>query len=160
MIELNTLRDECLQDYRLTSLYLAFPNCTFKCCTEAGLPLSTCQNCWIAKEKRIQIDEHKIVERYLENPVTKAIVCGGLEPIDSWTDLTLLVQAFREKTDDDFVIYTGYYEHEIGEKIAWLKQYKNIIVKFGRFIPNAKSRYDDILGVTLASDNQYAVRIS
>ena len=41
-----------------------------------------------------------------------------------------------------------------------LKNYDNIIIKYGRYIPNQPSRYDSILGVTLASDNQYAERIS
>ena len=36
---------------------------------------------------------------------------------------------------------------------------KNIIIKFGRFIPNRPSRYDEVLGVELASDNQFAKRI-
>jgi hypothetical protein len=31
-----------------------------------------------------------------------------------------------------------------------------VIVKFGRFIPNQKSHYDEILGVNLVSPNQYA----
>ena len=37
---------------------------------------------------------------------------------------------------------------------------KNIIIKYGRFIPDSKSRYDNILGITLASDNQYAEEIN
>jgi hypothetical protein len=36
----------------------------------------------------------------------------------------------------------------------------NIIIKYGRFIPNHQPHYDEILGVKLASDNQYAERIS
>ena len=32
----------------------------------------------------------------------------------------------------------------------------NIIVKFGRFIPNSPHIYDTLLGVELASNNQYA----
>jgi len=32
----------------------------------------------------------------------------------------------------------------------------NIIVKFGRYRPNQEKHYDKILGVFLASDNQYA----
>ena len=36
---------------------------------------------------------------------------------------------------------------------------KGVIIKFGRFIPNRPSRYDEVLGVTLASDNQFAMRV-
>lgn len=41
-----------------------------------------------------------------------------------------------------------------------LKKYKNIIVKFGRYIPNQKKHFDPVLGVELASDNQHAEKLS
>ena len=40
-----------------------------------------------------------------------------------------------------------------------LKKYKNIIVKFGRFIPNQEKQYDEVLGVYLASNNQYGEKL-
>ena len=40
------------------------------------------------------------------------------------------------------------------------KQYPNIILKYGRYKPNTPSRFDEVLQITLASDNQYAERIS
>ena len=81
--------------------------------------------------------------------------------MDSFEDLYNLILCVRNKgCNDDIVIYTGFYKNEIFNKIDQLKQFKNIIVKFGRFIPNQKSHYDPVLGVNLASDNQYAERIS
>ena len=67
------------------------------------------------------------------------------------------------KCDDDIVIYTGYEEdNDIVQKclkIIWKYiDVKNIIVKYGRFIPDQKPHYDEVLGVNLASDNQYAKR--
>ena len=101
-----------------------------------------------------------IIWRYLENPITEAVVCGGLEPFDSWVELKCLIMNLRYYTPDDIVIYTGYKEEEIDQdKIDWLNLYGNIIIKFGRFIPNQPSIYDEILGVTLASNNQYAKRL-
>ena len=41
-----------------------------------------------------------------------------------------------------------------------LKVYENVVIKFGRFIPNQDKHYDDLLGVELASPNQYAKVIS
>lgn len=58
------------------------------------------------------------------------------------------------------VIYTGYYPQEMENQIQALSSYKNIIIKFGRYIPNKEPVYDDVLGVKLASDNQFAERIS
>ena len=36
--------------------------------------------------------------------------------------------------------------------------YNNIIIKFGRYIPNQGTHFDKVLGVKLASDNQYALK--
>ena len=72
-----------------------------------------------------------------------------------------LIKLFRDKNElATFIIYTGYYPNEILDKINKLKKYKNIIIKFGRYIPNDSPRYDDIIGVELASSNQYAEVIS
>ena len=49
---------------------------------------------------------------------------------------------------------------EIKEYIDKLKAFPNIIVKFGRYIPNHEKHFDEVLGIYLASDNQYAERIS
>ena len=59
------------------------------------------------------------------------------------------------------MIYTGYYYDEIKNKVDYIAEnYNNIIFKFGRFVPNQESRYDEVLGVTLASPNQYGVKVS
>ena len=92
----------------------------------------------------------------MNNPITKALVCGGLEPFDSWDDLQCLILNFRYYTNDDIIIYTGYYKEEIDkEKINWLKLYSPIIIKYGRFIPNNEEYFNNDLGVKLASKNQY-----
>ena len=52
------------------------------------------------------------------------------------------------------------YFNEILNKVTVLKRFPNIIIKFGRYIPNQQPHYDEVLGVNLASDNQYAERIS
>ena len=81
--------------------------------------------------------------------------------MDSWDDLISFITEFRLVSDDDIVIYTGYSKCEIKDKIDILWHFfPNIIVKFGRYIPNQVSHYDEVLGVNLASDNQYAERIS
>ena len=88
-----------------------------------------------------------------------SIVFGGLEPLDQLPELISLIRAFREKTEDPIVIYTGYKEEEIAATVCLLAEFPNIIVKFGRYIPDQKSHYDEILGVNLASDNQYARKL-
>lgn len=120
-----------------------------------------CQNKSLATSKSIEIAYETIVDRYLSNNITSAIVLGGLEPFDKWKDLCNLIDAFRQRTQDDIVIYTGWRKDEIKNNIEFLKQkYNNIIVKFGRFIPDEKPHYDEVLGINLASNNQYAERIS
>lgn len=145
-------------NYKKPSLFIIFPYCNFKCDKDCGLKV--CQNSSLAKEKEIEYSIDKIVNNYIKNDITKAIVCGGLEPMDSFDDLKELVSALRIKTNDDIVIYTGYREEEIEDKANDLKQFANIIIKFGRYIPNDKEYYNDILGINLASRNQYAKKIS
>ena len=62
------------------------------------------------------------------------------------------------------MIYTGYEENEVYNYTQLLKiilnnaEAKNkLIVKFGRYIPGYKSHFDSVLGVNLASYNQYAI---
>lgn len=120
-----------------------------------------CQNSTLATAPNIEISVDNIVNRYLQNPITKAIIMAGLEPMDSWFDLVKLIHEFRKYTNDDIVIYTGYYENEISDDVEYFRQnYNNIIFKFGRFTPNQQPHYDEVLGVKLASDNQYGERIS
>lgn len=141
-------------NYKLPSMVIEFPRCSFKCGEEI------CHNNPLIYEPDIQIDVQKIVEMYINNPISEAVVCQGLEPFDSWKDLLSLVDEIREHSNDDIVIFTGYNEEEVRDKIAQLEIYNNIIVKFGRFIPNQEPHFDDVLGVNLASHNQYAKRVS
>ena len=152
------LVDEDFVNYKKPSMFISFPKCSFKCDKECGMQV--CQNSTLALSQNINIDTSRLVERYLSNPITHAIVCGGLEPIDTFDELIEFVSVLRENTEDDIVIYTGYYKNEILDKIDELSKFKNIIVKFGRFIPNQEKHFDEIIGVYLASNNQYSERIS
>lgn len=153
-MKIKGLISEDFVNYKKPAMTIMFPYCTFKCGTEY------CQNSPLSKAEDIEIDIINIVIRYLNNPITESVVMQGLEPFDSWGDLIGLVKQLRESTDDDIVIYTGYYKEEIADKVALLSKYKNIVIKYGRYIPDQKEHYDEVLGVSLASENQYAERIS
>ena len=154
------IQDENFQDYKKASMFIATCKCSWKCCYDIGADVSMCQNSGVARLPNISIDNSKIVERYINNPITKAVVIGGLEPFDQYDELYNLIKSFRKYIDDDIVIYTGYREDEIFEEVTNLKMFKNIIIKFGRYVPNESCIYDNVLGVTLASRNQYAKKIS
>lgn len=157
---LKDIIDEDFVNYKKASMYLAFPFCSFKCEKDCGI--KCCQNSPMAQQTNIDCYPDNIVKRYLDNKITHAIVCCGLEPLDSFEDVLLILRKLRVKyqCNDDFVIYTGYKEEEVQNKIDKLSQYSNVIVKFGRFIPNQESKFDEVLGVNLASPNQYAKKIS
>lgn len=152
------LIEEDFVNYKKASMFIVFPTCTFKCEKECGI--KCCQNSEVAKSAAIEVDVELLVDRYINNPITHAVVCGGLEPIDSWDDLYRFISNLRKKTDDDVVIYTGYNKNEILKEIRMLREFPNIIIKFGRFKPNDKHRFDEVLGVELASENQYAEKVS
>ena len=157
---LKDIVDENFQDYKKTSMFIATCRCNWKCCTECGCDITMCQNSSIAKQPNIKISNEEIVKRYLNNPITSAIVIGGLEPFDQYDELYFLIRDIRKETNDDVVIYSGYRIEEIFEEVNNLRVFSNIIIKFGRYVPNSTPRYDEVLGVTLASDNQYAKKIS
>ncbi len=145
-------------NYKKPSMFIIFPYCSFKCEKECGRKV--CQNSNIFQLPNIEIKNDTILLSYLSNSITHSLVFGGLEPFDSWEDMLSLIEDFRRVSDDDIVIYTGYTEDELRDKVVTLQQYHNVIVKFGRYVPDKESHYDELLGVDLANDEQYARKIS
>lgn len=155
---IKNLIDEDFVNYSKPSMFIGAASCSFKCDKECGKPV--CQNSELAKAPTIEIDDEEIIQRYLNNPITEAVTIGGLEPFDSFNDLFAFIADFRDYSKDDIVIYTGYYPEEVPSYLELLSNnYKNIIIKFGRFIPDKPHKYDELLGVELASDNQFAKRL-
>jgi pyruvate-formate lyase-activating enzyme len=159
-MKIKTIIDEDITNYKKMSMFIGTCKCDFKCCIEIGEDICMCQNSEIAQQKTHQLSNSKIIKRYLNNSLTSAIVFGGLEPMLQFDELFDFIKDFREVCDDDIVIYTGYYENEIEDKINKLKEFKNVIIKFGRFIPGQRSHLDKILKVKLANKEQYAKKIS
>lgn len=159
-MRIKTLVEEDFTNYKLPSMFIGTASCNGKCCTEAGIPISVCQNDGWRACGVMTVSDDTLVDRYMGNVFSQSIVFGGLEPFEQFEELVALISKFREQTLDDIVIYTGYNKEEITEQVEKLKQFPNIVIKFGRFVPDSTKRYDDVLGVTLVSDNQYAERIS
>lgn len=157
---LKGITDEDFVNYKVPSMFISTAVCSFKCDQECGRPI--CQNSTLANEESIFTDDDYLINRYLKNRITKAIVFGGLEPFDQWSELFQFIQKIRLQygCTDPVVIYTGYNREEIDGELHFLMSLPNIIVKFGRFIPDQEPHIDPVLGVKLASDNQYAVQIS
>ena len=149
-----------LINYKLPCMTIEMPVClNFKCDKECGKPV--CQNSKLASEPTFNTKPESITEAYLTNDIVKALCFQGLEPFDTFEEMKNLIALLRSKQCwDDIVIYTGYNEDELTNQLAYLRPYRNIIVKFGRYIPNQEPHFDEVLGVNLASDNQYAKRIS
>ena len=157
-MKLKGLVDEDYTNYKYPSMFLITTKCSFKCDAECGR--AVCQNLPLATAPVIEVEDSLLVKRYVDNKISKAVVIGGLEPFDDWYELYSFILTFRDSCPDDIVIYTGYYEHEIQPYIDRLKEdFANIVIKFGRFIPDQEPHYDEVLGVKLASDNQEGVKI-
>lgn len=147
--------DEDFVNYKKPSMVIQFPKCSFKCEKECGQQV--CQNSALATASDIEVSIDSLVDRYLHNNITQAIVCAGLEPFDSMDELLVLINTVRVKScKDDVVIYTGYTEEELKPYEKIFRMYGNIVVKYGRFVPDDEPHYDAVLGVNLASHNQYA----
>ena len=157
------LRGVVMEDfinYKKPSLYLITSTCDFKCLDDLDLPRTICQNSSLMLETDIKEYEiEDIINAYLKNDITKAVVFGGLEPMLQFSEVREFIREFRKVSNDDVVIYTGYNKEEILPEIDELKKLGNIIVKFGRFVPNDESHFDDVLGIELISSNQYGERL-
>ena len=146
-------------NYKKPSMTIMMPKCDFKCDREYND--SICQNSHLVSQESIDISPNELIDNYyVDNSIVESIVFQGLEPFDTFDDLYEFISVFINKSSDDIVIYTGYYESEINDQINTLinliGNHNHLIVKFGRFIPDQEPHFDEVLGVKLASNNQYA----
>lgn len=147
-------------NYKVPCLTIEFPYCDFKCDKLNGC--QACQNSHLAAEPDIEVSGEYIWKMYQQNPLTKAFCFQGLEPFDSYMDLIELIKFIRidKKCNDPIIIYTGYGQGEDFIVEESLRHYTNIIVKWGRFLLGYEPHYDNVLGVNLASNNQYGEKIT
>ena len=99
-MKLKGMTDEDFLQYKKPSLLLVFPTCTFKCCIECGSQV--CQNWSLAMAPMMEVSSDTIIQRYLSNPITQAIVCGGLEPFDSFDELFQFIELSEYFQDLDW----------------------------------------------------------
>lgn len=146
---------EDMVNYKKISTTLMMPRCNWKCDKECGR--AVCQNWELAAAPNETVLINGFMRKYMKNPITEAIVIQGLEPFDTPVDLYTVAAALKDfDCKDDLVIYTGYYKEEIKTLIHPLLSIPGrLIVKWGRYIPDQKPHYDPVLGINLASDNQY-----
>lgn len=160
-MRVKTIKDEDFVNYKKACMFIGTITCDGKCCKDANIPLSTCINNEWNHQPTITIDDHVLIERYLHNDLTSAIVFGGLEPFLQFDEVLHFIYLLRNEYNchDDVILYTGYYKNEIIDQVKQLSYIDHIIIKFGRYKPNEKSHFDEVLGIKLASLNQYAERI-
>ena len=151
---------ETFTDYKKISLIILTVSCDFKCENEGYCKLGTCQNSELINNPTIEISNDKIIENFNNNGLVEGILFAGLEPFLQFEEIYVFIKEFRKTNNEDIVIFTGYYPQEILSQIEKLKEFKNIIIKYGRFIENLSSKYDEVGQVTLASSNQYFEKIS
>ena len=108
-MKLKNIIYEDFVNYKKTSMFILTTACSFKCEKEANC-IGMCQNSELVKSKTIEIDNKILIDRYLNNGITEAVVIGGLEPLDTFEDTLQFIKDFREKSNDDIVIYTGFNE--------------------------------------------------
>ena len=163
-INLKGIIDCDFTNYKEPVLTLEFPSCNFKCDKLNKCPV--CQNSNLAREPDIIVSFDKIWELYITNPLTKGFCCQGLEPFDTPLELFNFISYIRNNKgcNDIIIIYTGYDKSELFfpfiHNLINVHKYKNLVIKWGRYIMNQQPHYDEILGIQLASNNQYGEKIS
>ena len=157
--------DYDIVNYKDPSMFLIFSVCNgFKC--EKENDNDPCPNRGLEKMKKVEISAESVYKRYEEQKLTRAIVCGGLEPFDTPQDLIELIETLQNHNfSDTFVIYTGYNKDETEIDTVLYNLYKqkpcfNFIIKYGRYLKKQnRSTYCEELGINLASSNQFAIKL-
>lgn len=155
-------------NYKKLAMFVSMGRCAWKCChVNGGFDKKICQNDDLRATPDKEIDLVWLCDQYVNNPLVSAMVLGGLDPLDDMDETMKLCKAFRSVTEDTIVIYTGYNEDEVVDKVDQLRIFSthsdesgtNLVIKFGRYVPGVESRFSPVLGITLASLNQTAKHI-
>lgn len=151
-MRVTNIRFEDFTNYKKPAMFIGTIHCSGKC--------RDCQNEALMSARVEEVSDTKICRWYLENKITSAIVFGGLEPFDQFDEIYNFVYRLRKVYNcyDDVVIYTGFTPEEIEPMVDKITDLGNIVIKFGRFLPNQPHHRDEVLGVDLASPNQFAIR--
>lgn len=158
-MHLKRIIEESVGDYKETSMLLVTPSCTWKC--------KGCQNKDLAKLPTVEVDDNDILALFSSNPFSKAIVIGGLEPLDCIEEIRAFIFSARKYFPigerPPIIIYTGYEEEQL-KKMGWesklkyeLIQYGNCHLKYGKYVENGSPYKNAVLGVKLASSNQHVM---
>ena len=154
------IKQDCVNNGKgVTYLIESGIKCTFKCDKESNCQV--CHNYALSKNTPKVFYIKDLINDYLSQDLSKSVTFQGLEPLDTLKQHLWFIYHFRKISSDPIYLWTGYNEEECEDLIYLIKKMKweNIIIKFGRFIPNRPHKYDEVLGVELSSDNQYARRI-
>lgn len=144
-------------NYKKPGLFIPCCYCDFKCCHDNNCDHTMCQNSAIEKFPIDMVDDEIILETYRQSMVAEAVIFGGFEPFWQIDEIEDLLKLFRKNNiDAPFVVYTGYTEAEVAHLLGKLVPYGNVVIKYGRYRPDNSQHKDEVLGVTLISENQYA----
>ena len=141
-------------NYKEPVMTLEFPRCDFKCDRLNGCKV--CQNSQLAAEPDIDVSEYTLWDLYKSNPLTKGFCLQGLEPFDSEPSVLNFIDFIRAGMNISGILFEDNLNKDELQCLDIIQEYKNIIIKFGRYITGQQPHYDEVLGVNLASDNQYA----
>ena len=110
--------EEDFTNFKLPSMFINTCFCDFKCCTESNLGIEVCQNAPLAQAPSKDIPDSVIYQHFANNPITKAVVIGGMEPFLQIDEVETLIKLFRSNGDiSPIVIYTGSYPIVIQPKL-------------------------------------------
>lgn len=77
-MKIKGLVDEDFVNFKLPCMFISIGTCNWKCCIEANIPVTVCQNSDLAKQKDIDIPIDEIFNRYISILFQKLLLLVGL----------------------------------------------------------------------------------
>ena len=125
-IRLKQVVAEDFCNYKLPSMFLITCFCDWKCCTEGNFDTSVCQNFSL---KDYPIKEYPFIllyKFYMSNPITKAIIVGGLEPLLQSEELYNLISFIFFYISFAFSILKSFKEK--GHRLCYAVTFSHLLV--------------------------------
>jgi pyruvate-formate lyase-activating enzyme len=151
MIRYKSITHERVEDAPFVGALICAVSCSIGC--------KDCFNESVKQEPNRCSYIPNILDEIQANPFNEGVILAGLEWSSQPKELIALVKE-ATKRHLPIIIYTGYTSDQFIRRVPRIKEFPNVLIKYGSFNQNLRSFEHKEYGVNLASTNQHIQKIS